>query len=72
MLEGRGVIHMKTVTKMWTVRISSQQQETLDEGKSLELIVDQGIVIVQRDSETTLHITFLPQQEAGFGLRGRP
>lgn len=63
---------MKTREKMWKVRITPAQDQLLDEGKSLELFVEHGIVVVQRDPQGGLHMTFIPEEEAGFGLRGRP
>lgn len=63
---------MKTRAHLWNMRITSEQEQLLDEGKSLELFVDHGIVIVQRDQQGGLHITFVPEEEAGFGLRGGP
>ena len=61
---------------MWTARISKAQFEVLLEGKTLEIVIDQGVghasggllTIDQSDDEAWLVIRFLTREEAGMRL----
>lgn len=60
----------KVRSTVWNTRISPEQELLLDEGKQIELMVATGLLILQRNPEGVLHITFLPEDEVlAGGLR---
>lgn len=51
---------------MWTVVIPSKSMELMGDGKTLELLVEGGLVTVERADEGAVVIRFLTREEAGL------
>lgn len=53
----------------WTKKVPAEFEALIDEGKQVELLVPNGLLVLQRDPEGALHITWLHQEEASFATR---
>lgn len=57
--------------RAWSTKLPLEHEALLDEGKSIELLVLNGMLILLRDGEGVLHIQWLHQDEIGTSLIGR-
>jgi len=56
---------------MWKTSVSREHQEALDVGMQVELVVPGGLLLLQRDEEARLHITWIHEDDAQ-PLRHKP
>ncbi len=60
---------VRSLCTTWTTKLPPAFEELLDEGRQVELLAGEGLLILQRDPEAVLHVTWLPESESGYGLR---
>jgi len=61
---------VRDAVRMWKTKVPIEFEKLIDEGKQVELLVMNGLLILQRDDEGMLHITWLHEDEVGTSLIG--